>query len=96
MSNNIYILTIYRFKQNVLNSRIYTTRALSKAINQCSDKPKVFVLVTGVGAYEPSDNIKYDESSSTTGTDFFSKLLVQWEKAACVDPPVRLVSITIY
>lgn len=49
-----------------------------------------------MGAYEPSDTIKYDESSPTTGTDFFSKLLVEWEKAASVDPPVRLVSITIF
>ncbi|XP_072947794.1 epimerase family protein SDR39U1 [Epargyreus clarus] len=81
------------FKQNVQNSRVYTTRALSKAINESQDKPKVFVLITGVGAYEPSETKKYDESSPTTGTDFFSKLLVYWEKAASVDPPVRLVII---
>lgn len=81
------------FKQNVHNSRVYTTKALAKAINQCQDKPKVFVVVTGVGAYEPSQSNKYDESSPTTGIDFFSRLTVEWEKAACVDPPVRLVVI---
>ncbi|XP_013172132.1 PREDICTED: epimerase family protein SDR39U1 [Papilio xuthus] len=81
------------FKQNVQNSRVYTTKSLAKAINQTNKKPKVFVLVTGVGAYEPSETIKYDENSPTTGTDFFSKLLVEWEKAAYVDPPVRLVII---
>lgn len=53
----------------------------------------MFVLITGVGAYEPSETKKYDESSPTTGTDFFSKLLVDWEKAAHVDPTIRLVSI---
>lgn len=53
----------------------------------------MFVLVTGVGAYEPSDTKRYDESSPTTGTDFFSRLLVEWEKAASVNPPVRLVSL---
>ncbi|XP_047534526.1 epimerase family protein SDR39U1 [Vanessa atalanta] len=81
------------FKQNVLNSRVFTTRALATAINKSKNKPKVFVLVTGVGAYEPSETNKYDESSPSTGNDFFSKLLVEWEKAAYVDPPVRLVII---
>ncbi|CAH2244368.1 epimerase family protein SDR39U1 [Pararge aegeria] len=81
------------FKQNVFNSRVYTTRALATAINTTQNKPKVFVLVTGVGAYEPSETKKYDESSPTTGQDFFSKLLVDWEKAATIDPPVRLVII---
>ncbi|CAH0761159.1 unnamed protein product [Diatraea saccharalis] len=81
------------FKQNVQNSRIYTTKALAKAINESRDKPKVFVLLTGVGAYEPSDRNKYDESSPTTGIDFFSRLTVEWEKAASIDPPVRLVII---
>ncbi|GBP41031.1 hypothetical protein EVAR_82991_1 [Eumeta japonica] len=79
------------FKQNVQNSRVFTTKSLAKAINQAKEKPKVFVLITGVGAYEPSETIKYDENSPTTGTDFFSRLVVEWEKAALVDPPVRLV-----
>jgi NAD dependent epimerase/dehydratase family enzyme len=70
---------------------VYTTKSLAKAINQSQDKPKVFVVLTGVGAYQPSDNNKYDESSPTTGIDFFSRLTVEWEKAAYVDPPVRLV-----
>ncbi|KAI8426388.1 hypothetical protein MSG28_005235 [Choristoneura fumiferana] len=83
-------LLFRRFKQNVQNSRVYTTKALAKAINKAQDKPKVYVVVTGVGAYEPSDSRRYDEGSSTTGSDFFSKLVIEWEKAAQVDPPVRL------
>ncbi|XP_023936733.2 epimerase family protein SDR39U1 [Bicyclus anynana] len=81
------------FKQNVYNSRIFTTRSLATVINKSQKKPKVFVLVTGVGAYEPSETNRYDESSPSTGQDFFSKLLVDWEKAAYVDPPVRPVII---
>ncbi|KAL4707676.1 hypothetical protein ACJJTC_014857 [Scirpophaga incertulas] len=81
------------FKQNVQNSRVYTTKALAKAINDSQNKPKVFVVLTGVGAYEPSEVNKYDETSPTTGSDFFSKLTVQWEKAARIEPPVRLVII---
>ncbi|XP_075978473.1 epimerase family protein SDR39U1 isoform X2 [Anticarsia gemmatalis] len=81
------------FKQNVRNSRVYTTKALATAINKSTEKPKVFVVITGVGAYEPSFQQKYDESSPTTGIDFFSRLTVEWEKAAQVEPPVRLVII---
>lgn len=75
---------------------MYTTKALAKAINESPDKPKVFVVVTGVGAYEPSNSQKYDESSPTTGIDFFSRLTVEWEKAAKVESPVRLVSINAF
>lgn len=81
------------FKQNVQNSRVYTTQALAKAINNSQDKPRVYVVVTGVGAYEPSEYNKYDETSPTTVIDFFSRLVLEWEKAAYVDPPVRLVII---
>lgn len=92
MANELSLF--FRFKQNVQNSRVYTTKALAKAINESKDKPKVFIVVTGVGAYEPSDSNKYDESSPTTGIDFFSRLVVEWEKAANVEPPVRLVSLS--
>ncbi|XP_038206315.1 epimerase family protein SDR39U1 [Zerene cesonia] len=81
------------FKQNVRNSRVFTTKSLAAAINKSNDKPKVFVVVTGVGAYEPSETKKYNESSPSTGKDFFSRLCVEWEAAAKVDPPVRLVII---
>ncbi|CAH0584274.1 unnamed protein product [Chrysodeixis includens] len=81
------------FKQNVQNSRVFTTQALANAINKAEEKPKVFIVLTGVGAYEPSELNRYDETSPTTGHDFFSRLTVEWEKAAHVDPPVRLVII---
>ncbi|XP_063363713.1 epimerase family protein SDR39U1 [Cydia amplana] len=82
------------FKQNVQNSRVFTTKSLVDAINKVEAKPKVLVVVTGVGAYEPSECNKYDESSTVTGSDFFSRLTTEWEGAASkVDPSVRLVII---
>ncbi|XP_026316795.1 epimerase family protein SDR39U1 isoform X2 [Hyposmocoma kahamanoa] len=81
------------FKQNVASSRIYTTKALAKAVNTAKHKPKVFVLITGVGAYEASPYCRYDESSAITGKDFFSTLCKDWEAAADIKPPVRLVII---
>lgn len=93
---NYFNFICFRFKQNVQNSRVFTTKALATAINNSVDKPKVFVLITGVGAYEPSETKKYDESSPTTGIDFFSRLTIEWEKAARVDQPVRLVSLLVF
>ncbi|XP_061715179.1 epimerase family protein SDR39U1 [Cydia pomonella] len=82
------------FKQNIQNSRVFTTKSLVEAINKAEAKPKVLVVVTGVGAYEPSEYNKYDESSVVTGSDFFSRLTIEWEGAASkVDPSVRLVII---
>ncbi|KAI5645411.1 NAD dependent epimerase/dehydratase family domain-containing protein [Phthorimaea operculella] len=82
------------FKQNVQNSRVFTTRALAKAINGMKKKPEVFVVITGVGAYTPSMDKKYDEHSEVTPSDFFSRLVVEIEAAAKeVDPSVRLVII---
>lgn len=83
------------FKQNVWNSRINTTHSLAKAIANAKNPPKVFVLLTGVGIYKPSDITEYNEESNLNEFDFFSKLCVEWEKSAKIPDsiPCRQVSI---
>ncbi|VEN59572.1 unnamed protein product [Callosobruchus maculatus] len=70
------------FKQNVYNSRVYTTSTLAKAINDASVKPSVFVTISGVGAYKPDPKKEYTEESPCGDFDFFSKLCKDWESAA--------------
>ncbi|XP_031345027.1 epimerase family protein SDR39U1 isoform X3 [Photinus pyralis] len=70
------------FKQNVWNSRVRTTAALSKAIVDATDKPKSFVAISGVGIYEPGTSKEYVEDDVTSEFDYFSKLGIEWEKAA--------------
>lgn len=70
------------FKQNVFNSRVLTTSTLVKAIVNAKKKPEVFVSISGVGGYRPDDQIAYTESSPLENFDFFSKLCLEWEKAA--------------
>ncbi|XP_050301802.1 epimerase family protein SDR39U1 isoform X2 [Anthonomus grandis grandis] len=85
------------FKQNVFNSRINTTAALAKAINNSLVKPKAYVTMSGVGAYKPDPKKEYTECNNLEPFDFFSKLVLEWEKAAKLDPPAknecRLVTI---
>lgn len=70
------------FKQNVWNSRVNTSEALAKAIENAIEKPNVFVSMSGVGIYEPSASLSYTEDSPIKEFDYLSKLCVNWEKAA--------------
>lgn len=74
------------FKQNVFNSRINTTKLLANKINEVeTNKPSVFVTMSGVGAYKPDQVKQYTEESHCEEFDFFSKLCNQWEKAALLN-----------
>lgn len=70
------------FKQNVYNSRINTTRTLAKLIDDAAKKPSVFVTISGVGIYQPNKLKVYTEDSQCSEFDFFSKLCIDWERAA--------------
>lgn len=56
--------------------------------------PKVFVAISGVGIYPPSESAKYDENSNVKGYDFLSNMCHDWENAANVDAnkPCRVVN----
>lgn len=71
------------FKQNVWNSRINTTTALAKSIVEAKNKPTVFVNISGVSLYQPSEK-KYTEADQGIDYDFMSKLCLVWEEAANV------------
>ncbi|XP_032890442.1 epimerase family protein SDR39U1 [Amblyraja radiata] len=70
------------FQQEVVLSRVETTRTLSKAISLCPHPPRSWVLLTGVGYYQPSLREEYHEGSVGGDFDFFSRLVGDWESAA--------------
>ncbi|XP_067012922.2 epimerase family protein SDR39U1 isoform X2 [Anabrus simplex] len=70
------------FKQNVRSSRINTTCALAQAIIRTTQRPKVFVSISGVGIYEPSKTAEYTEDCRGGNFDFLSDLAQEWEQAA--------------
>lgn len=83
------------FKQNVWNSRVKTTETLSKEIMKAYEKPLVFVTISGVGVYKPSQDAIYCESSIEKEFDFLSKLCIEWEKAAKLPLEVNCRQVTI-
>ncbi|KAM6450755.1 epimerase family protein SDR39U1 [Liasis olivaceus] len=70
------------FRQEVVSSRVETTKSLAKAIADAEHPPRAWVLVTGVGYYRPSHTTKYTEESPGGDFDFFSRLVTSWEEAA--------------
>lgn len=70
------------FQQNVWNSRVNTTSTFVKAITNSQTKPNVFVSISGVSLYRPSDSKIYTENDKGEDFDFMSKLCLHWEKAA--------------
>lgn len=81
------------FKQNVWTSRINTASAFVRAIANAKSKPDVFINLSGVSAYRPSDTKIYTEDDKGEEYDFMSKLCLNWEQAAELPPSenVRLV-----
>lgn len=70
------------FKQNVWNSRVNTSAAFVRAIAKATTKPDVFINVSGVSLYKPSNDKIYTEEHHGENYDYMSKLCLDWEKAA--------------
>ncbi|XP_073527261.1 epimerase family protein SDR39U1 isoform X1 [Phyllobates terribilis] len=71
-----------QFKQEVIGSRIETTRIITRAISKSPNPPHTWVVVTGVGYYPPSNTQRYSEDSPGGNADFLSRLVRDWEGAA--------------
>lgn len=79
-----------KYKNEIFDSRINTTRVLVNAINRMVVKPAVFISVSAVGIY-PSKGV-YTEGSAEYGIGFLSQVCIHWElEARRVLPEVRLV-----
>ena len=74
------------FQQNVWSSRINTTQTFVQAITKATTKPNVFVSISGVSLYRPSDSKIYTEDDKGEDFDYMSNLCLHWEKAAELPP----------
>lgn len=86
-------------KNEILNSRIDTTRSLVEAITQArtetQTKPQVLVSASAIGYYGTSESASFDESSPP-GEDFLAEVCQQWEAAAKGIPEeLRLVILRL-
>lgn len=64
------------------SSRIDSTRSLVAAVQAASTRPAVFVHGTAIGYYGSSLSDRSYDESSPPGSDFLSRLAVEWEGAA--------------
>jgi len=70
-----------KYKQEIVASRIETTRKIVDAINSAKSKPSVLVSGSASGYYGDCGDAWLDESSPK-GTGFLSDLASQWEAEA--------------
>ncbi|MFB6275952.1 MAG: TIGR01777 family oxidoreductase [Halothece sp.] len=68
-------------KQEILDSRIETTKHIVEAIQQAQTKPQVLVNASAVGYYGTSETATFDESSNP-GDDFLASVCQKWEATA--------------
>jgi uncharacterized protein (TIGR01777 family) len=70
-----------KYKKELIDSRIETTRMLVKAINECKNPPHVFVSGSASGFYGDTKEITATEETPK-GTGFLSDLAWRWEEVA--------------
>src|SRR5262245_27423914 len=91
------------YRQEVLRSRVETTRALVRALNAMTQPPAVFISTAGKCYYgtaeigAASTYPELDEDSRPMGLDFPAELVALWEKAAngIDESRIRHVSVRI-
>jgi len=69
-----------RGKQEILNSRILTTRNIVEAIKRRRGNVRQFISVSGVGVYGFHGDEFLDENDSA-GSDFIAQVAARWEYA---------------
>ncbi|UWG98977.1 TIGR01777 family oxidoreductase [Dehalobacter sp. DCM] len=68
-------------KQEIVNSRVKTTRAIVEAINDGIMNPKVLINASAVGYYGPRQDDKITENEGP-GQDFLADVCRKWEDEA--------------
>ncbi len=70
-----------KYKNEILESRIISTKNLIKALAESTNKPECFIISSAVGFYgDAGDKILTEESQF--GSDFLSEVCKQWENAS--------------
>lgn len=64
------------------SSRIDSTRSLLSAVQAASTRPTVFVQGSAIGYYGSSLSDRTHDETSPAGSDFLSRLAVEWEDEA--------------
>ena len=69
-----------KYKQEIVSSRLDTTRLLVEAMSLLEQPPAIFISTSAIGAFAPEG--EYTEADSPNATDFLGQLSKDWEAAA--------------
>lgn len=67
-------------KQEIYSSRINSTKILQKAVDECSEKPKIWLNASSATIYVHSENNLNTEENGIIGDDFSMNICKSWEK----------------
>ncbi|MFY7814384.1 MAG: TIGR01777 family oxidoreductase [Chryseobacterium taeanense] len=67
-------------KQEIYDSRINSTKILQKAVDQCMNKPKVWLNASSATIYIHSETHLNTEENGIIGDDFSMNICKSWEK----------------
>jgi uncharacterized protein (TIGR01777 family) len=83
-------------KDIILNSRVKTGNALSKAIKKVTNKPEVFIQASAIGYYGLNAGKGYDEITPVEAKGFLAEVTRKWEKAVnIVNSDIRFIIIRL-
>ena len=73
-----------RVKKKILESRVKSTQLLADKISKLKNKPKIFLVASGMNiyGYTKKDEEPFTESSKASGDDFLADVVKEWEAAA--------------
>jgi uncharacterized protein (TIGR01777 family) len=77
------------------NSRIETAKTLARCIDSCTYiKPSVFLQISGIGFYEPRQDVVQDESFPA-GSGYWGQFTREWEQSAqpLSSPETRMIFV---
>jgi uncharacterized protein (TIGR01777 family) len=77
-------------KAALFDSRVRATRALARAIQAAGQKPLAFLSGSAIGIYGPRGDEPVSEETPP-GSDFLSRLAMEWEREALTVAPVTRV-----
>lgn len=69
-----------RYKAELYQSRVHSTRQIAKAIEEAEQPPEVFFSASATGIYDPFE--VHDEYSTSYAPNFLAKICLDWEHEA--------------
>ena len=68
------------YKEELIASRVNTTRKIAAAINMAERKPSVFISASAIGIYNSTET--HTENSKLFASNYLAKICIEWEKEA--------------